>query len=440
MTTWREISERVGVGVLVLGAIVLALAVAYLVPTQPMLALGLAAVVLVGVAALVQPVTLPLLAMPLIVVVARVGGEGFDLTVSDAMLALAFWPAVLMSPRPFSSDLRRLLWLNALYQATTLFTVLANPFTANTVEWFHAWLLVSGALMVGWAVGAGGHARLGLSLFLAACVALAIPTIVQGVLQVAAGDFRAVYPRWPWQMHKNFIGTLLGFAAVLVYAQPSWLRWSTRNSMFVFWIFAAAIALSQSRQALIALAVAILVVSLRRHSERRTSILVMLSLAPAAFGVLTLVRDQFRSGNEHNSVFQRLEWYRESSQVFLERPLLGWGLRFWRTADAPIKYEPPHVGLEVATTTGVVGLIGFLVMITGILVVLWRLDPAFGTVAFAAVLSRVVQGQFDLFWISVSVSVPFLIAGVCLGAAHVDARASKAATVGPQERRLVGAG
>src|SRR5690606_22799085 len=116
----------------------------------------------------------------------RVGGGGLDLTISDAVLALAFWPAVLLSPRPFSKELRALLWLNAVYQAMTLFTVVANPFLANTVEWFHAWLLVSGALVVGWAVGATGHARLGLTLFLLACLALAVPTIVQGALQVAS--------------------------------------------------------------------------------------------------------------------------------------------------------------------------------------------------------------------------------------------------------------
>ena len=32
-------------------------------------------------------------------------------------------------------------------------------------------------------------------------------------------------------------------------------------------------------------------------------------------------------------------------------------------------------------------------------------------------LSRFVQSQFDLFWTAVQVSVPFVIAGICLGAA-----------------------
>ena len=32
------------------------------------------------------------------------------------------------------------------------------------------------------------------------------------------------------------------------------------------------------------------------------------------------------------------------------------------------------------------------------------------------ILSRLVQGQLDLFWVAVQTSVPFLIVGICLGA------------------------
>src|SRR5690606_25516541 len=119
-------------------------------------------------ATIAQPALLPLLAMPLLVVVVRVGGGGVDLTLSDFVLGLVFWPAVLLSPKPFSPELRRLLWLNVIYQAATLLTVVANPYLANAVEWFHAWLLISGALIVGWAVGRSGYAKSGLTLFLLA--------------------------------------------------------------------------------------------------------------------------------------------------------------------------------------------------------------------------------------------------------------------------------
>ncbi len=422
---WRDLVERVGTGVLAVLAVVLALGVAWRVPEQPLVALAIAVVILVGVAALVQPVTLPMLAMPLIVVVARVGGGGVDLTLSDAVLGLAFWPAVLMAPRPFSRELRSLLWLNAVYQLLTLFTLIANPFLANTVEWFHAWLLVSGALLVGWAVGASGHARLGISLFLVACLLLAVPTIVQGLMQYASGNFGAVYPRWPWPMHKNFIGNLMGIAAVVVYARPSWVGWGKRWAVPALLLFIGALAVSQSRQALAGLAVGLVIVSLRRHDERRRATVALAALVPIGYVILTMVRDQIASGNEHNSWFQRIEWYVDSFRIWLASPWFGHGLRYWTRSGAPGQFQPPNAFLEVMASAGLVGLAGFVVLWVGAAVVLFRMDAAFGTLALALALSRLAQSQLDLFWVSISVSAPLLLVGVCLGQAAFAGRDSE---------------
>ena len=52
----------------------------------------------------------------------------------------------------------------------------------------------------------------------------------------------------------------------------------------------------------------------------------------------------------------------------------------------------------------------------GTLTTLAKLDPRYGTLAVAILFNRFVQGQFDIFWVSVAVSLPFLVAGVCLGA------------------------
>lgn len=426
--TWRDLATRAGIAILVGVALLVTLAVAWLVPDQPMVAVGLAGALMVGVLALVNPVVLPLLAMPLIVVVQRVGGGAIDLTASDAILALAFWPAVVLGPRPLSPELRRLLWLNAVYQGLTLFTLLANPFLANTVEWFHAWLLVSGALVVGWAVGASGHGRLGMSLFLLACLALAVPAILQGLLQYATGDFGAVYPRWPWPMHKNFIGTLLVPAALVFYARPRWLGWSNRWAMIGLLTAAAAIGASQSRQALVGLAAGLLVISLRSHAERRRAAIAIGALVPIGYVTLTMVRDQIASGNVHNSWFQRLAWYTDSFAIWTESPWVGHGLRYWTQPDAPGGFQPPNALLEVAASAGLVGLLGFVVWWGGLLVVLYRLDPLYGTLALALAVSRIVTAQFDLFWVSIAVSVPFLLVGVLLGEAHRQASPLRSAT------------
>ncbi len=63
--------------------------------------------------------------------------------------------------------MRTLVWFGVIYEASTFFTLVANPYTANVVEWVHAGLLTVGALVVGWSIGREGHARLGLTLLAA---------------------------------------------------------------------------------------------------------------------------------------------------------------------------------------------------------------------------------------------------------------------------------
>ncbi len=387
------------------------------------LAFALAGLIVGAVLTSSVPLAIALIAMPAMLVVQRVGVGGADLSVSDFALAAAFGSALLLGRRPYSKPLRALLWLNLFYQFTTLFTVIVNPYVANTVEWVHAWLLVSGALIVGWAIGAAGQARLALSLLVGTACVIAGITVVQGAFQYASGDFSAVYLTWPYDMHKNFVGTALAFAAIVVYVIPDWVGWGKGWARLAFGLLIVAIFLSQSRQALISLVVAIVVVVLRRHHSGRSRWVLLLTI-PAGVLVYTMVSDQIASQNEYNSVFQRINWFREVFALWRESPVFGHGLRYWYT-DTTAKFQPPQAELEVLASAGVVGLIGFIVMWIGILVVLWRVDPRFGTLALAVVLSRIVQGQFDLFWIAVQVSVPFLIAGICLGAmarAHDEKR------------------
>ena len=167
-----------------------------------------------------KPMAIALMAMPALFIVERVGLGGLELSVSDVVLAAAFGTAVLLGTRPYSRPMRQLLWLNLFYQFATLFTVIVNPYIENTVEWFHAWLLVSGSLVVGWALGRAGYARLALLLIVGTSCVIAVGTLLTGLLQYASGNFSAVYPAIPLPMHKNFAGTAMAFAAVVAYVNP----------------------------------------------------------------------------------------------------------------------------------------------------------------------------------------------------------------------------
>lgn len=361
-----------------------------------------------------KPMAIALMAMPALFIVERVALGGLGLSVSDVALAAAFGTAVLLGTRPYSRALRQLLWLNFFYQFTTLFTVIVNPYAANTVEWFHAWLLVSGALVVGWALGRGGYARIALLLIVGTACVIAVGTLITGILQYASGDFGPVYPLVPLPIHKNLAGTAMAFAAVVAYANPDWMAWRKNGASAAFWLLILAILMTQSRQAIVGLIFAIVLIASRRGASGRSR-LVLLLVIPGIWLVAVMVIEQVESQNQYNSVFQRLQWFREVYALWKLSPVFGHGLRYWYT-DTTAAFQPPQAELEVLASAGLVGLLGFVAMWIGIIFVLWHVDPRFGTLALAVTLSRLVQGQFDLFWVAAQVSIPFVIAGICLGA------------------------
>lgn len=366
-----------------------------------------------------EPMAIALMAMPVLFIADRLGLGGSGLSASDVALAAAFGTALLLGDRPYSRPLRTMLVLNLVYQFATVFTVIIHPYTANTVEWFHAWLLISGALVVGWSVARRGYARLALNLMVGAALVIAAGTLGTGLLQYTHGNFGEVYPAWPFAMHKNFAGTLMAFMALTVFVNPDWARWTRSLRAPVFWVLICAIVMTQSRQAIIGLVVAIIFVVLRR-GVHGTSRLALLLFIPAAWLITTTVIDQVESQNKFNSFFQRVDWARAVYAFWKQSPVFGHGLRYWYT-DVAVSFQPPQAELEVAASAGALGVIGFAAMWLGFFVVLWRVDPRFGTLAIAVIGSRIVQAQFDLFWVAAQVSIPFVIAGICLGAEALDA-------------------
>ncbi|MEL7976733.1 O-antigen ligase family protein [Isoptericola sp. F-RaC21] len=388
---------------------------------DPTWGLGAAALVLtLGLVACSPSATIAFV-MPALTLVPRVGAAGVDLSISDFALAAAFGIALVLGRRPFSRPVRSILWLTAVYQAATLFTVVANPYAANTVEWFHAWLLVGGAVVVGWAAARDGHGRLATNLLVAPMVVVAVAAIVKGAPGMLAGAPSPVYLDAPFSLHKNALGDILAFGATIAYARPRWLGWNRPVAIGLFLLFAAGIAAAQSRQAMVGLAVAVLVLILRPEPGRHRSRLPLLGIPVAVWYVWQTVAEQLASGNTFNSTYQRLTWFEQSLAVWNSNEWFGVGLRWWTAGRTEFEFQPPNAELEVLSSAGTVGLLGFLVMMIGVLVVAWRVDPRYGTLAVAVVANRMVQGQLDLFWVAVQTSLPFVIVGLCLGAQAHDA-------------------
>ena len=428
-TAWqiREWAVRVVGVVTAVGVVVVA---GLMVPRQPILAVAIASGALALGLTLLDPIAIPTLAVPALVVVNRFGAAGLNMSLSDVVLAAAFVPAVLLCHRPVSRELATIVGLNGVYQFTTLLTVIVNPYAANLIEWVHAWLLVSGALFVGWAVGRGGRGPLAIKLLLAACAVIGIGTLATALPEYARGHFGPVYPTWPFPMHKNFAGPMLALAAVLVYLRPAWFGWRTHRSGWLLAFFLVTAAITQSRQAMLGLVVVFFLVVVRRRVDRRRSRLVLIVVATVIGTVGIMVQDQLQSGNRFNSTLQRLNWFAESIQVWLTDPWLGVGLRWWYTDRFATLFQPPNAELEVLTSAGVIGLLAFLALFGGSMLVLRRMDPAYGLLPLMVLVCRLAQAQFDLFWVTVLGSVPWLIVGFALGVAarHEDEAAAQRRT------------
>lgn len=421
----RSLVARAVVVVVVLG---LLLFVGRYAPLHPMVSLGIACIVLfVGLVA-IDLTLVPALALPFMLIGIRVG-SGSGLTISDAVLAVASLPALLYVSGGVSRLMRQAMWLGVLYQVSALFTVLNNPYQADIVEWFHVVVLVLGALIAGWTIGRSGRARLAVNLAIAIIGIIAVGALVSAARQYAGGDFTSVYPSLPYPMHKNAAGSILALGALMLYVRPPWMEWTRRWSLAGFWLFAAALATTQSRQAIIGLTVALGILVLRRTTVRRRSKAILLMLVPAATAVSVMVRDQVESGNEFNSFFQRIDWFGTALDVWRTDPWFGVGMRWWYTDRFPVQFQPPNAILETLTSNGVVGLAAFLALLIGTLVIAHRLDPAYGVLAQLVLIQRLVSSQFDLFWVSIQVSLPFAVLGLCLGVAarHEDVEQTPAA-------------
>jgi hypothetical protein len=230
----------------------------------------------------------------------------------------------------------------------------------------------------------------------------------------------------------------MAFAALVAYVHPAWISWSMNSARLVFWLLRVATVMTQSRQALIGLIFAIVLVAMRRGSGGHSRF-VLLLVIPGIWLVVAMVIEQIESQNKFNSVFQRVEWAREVYALWKLSPIFGHGLRYWY-GDTTAPFQPPQAEIEMLASAGIVGLIGFVVMWIGIVLVLWHVDPKYGTLALAVTLSRLVQAQFDLFWVAAQVSIPFVIAGICLGAkawadAHAAPSVAAAALSGATPRR-----
>jgi hypothetical protein len=370
---------------------------------------------------------IPILATPATLLVVRAGG-GSGLSASDLVLFLATACALTVFQLREAPEIRKLLWVLCFYQATTVLAVVDNPYRANIIEWIHEAFLVGGSLIVGWVVGRAGRARPAVAVFLLGSCFIGL----WACLQTATHHFQPAY--LPGGMQKNYIGDMLCFAVILAYARPAWCRFRTlRWPRAAIVICLLGILSAQSKQAMISCAVAIVFMAIRDRGLGRRSRVLLLSLVPIMVIAYETVSHEFVSNNRFNSVHQRQTWFKLSVQVWHTSPVVGVGFRWWYTNRFSADFQPPNGVFEMLTSAGVIGLVGFIVLTFGALVILWQVPRPLGTLAVAVLVARFIQGELDIFWVGAEGSIPWLISGLVLGVAALQrsVRPSRTAETDP---------
>jgi polysaccharide biosynthesis protein PslJ len=378
--------------------------------------LAAAAILLVGMLS-VSPLVLPVIAFPSILLLARVG-SGTGLSISDAVLFFATICALLELRTRESPELRAMLWLVVAYQAAILPAVVRNHYRASVIEWWHEVFLVAGALVVGWVVGRRGRAPLAIGCFVGLCSVLGVAAAASAPLNHFAPVYLDLGPLFSY--HKNALGDLLAIASIVAYARPEWLRWSPKTSNIAVVCCLLGLLATQSKQGIVSAAVGIAVIVVRGRLTGRRSRVIILAMIPMLAFAYVVASDQLHSNNQFNAVHTRFSAYTASLDVWHLSQWFGVGFRWWYRPQFSDLIQPPNAEIEMITSAGIIGLIGFVVTSLIALRLLWRMDPRYGTVGFAVVAARLAQGQLDLFWVASQSSIPWLIVGAALGAQALD--------------------
>ncbi len=372
--------------------------------------LALGAFVLVLGIFVADPVLLAVIVLPGSLLVQRVGGSSTNLSAADLLVFLGGMVSLLHVHWKDAGFLKQFLQGIVWYQAVLLLVVLDSPNRYDILEWFHRLSYVGGSVLVGWVVAAEGRARQSFRLYLAGSAVLAVFTMVHAVTMHFQPAQWGVY-------QKNTIGSILWVAILIAQINPSWSAIAKAEARLVKYLCVGGLLASQSRQSLILLVLAIGAAVMLNPEVRRRSRLILLGGVPLAVILYESFSFAARHNPQFNSVSIRFGQIGAAIHVWHLSPILGEGMRFYNLPQFVSVTAPPNVFVDNLASTGIVGSLAFLYLVYITMRTLFRLPASIGTLGVVVLLGHYIGGLFDTFWIGASTIAPFVVAGICLGAA-----------------------
>jgi O-antigen ligase len=236
---------------------------------------------------------------------------------------------------------------------------------------------------------------------------------------VATGVLGALWPTHVIEIQKNPMGQMIANAILLIVAVPA-----LRRFRFTLPVFVVSLLLTESRGAIVAAMVGVVVIAFM-HGGRSPRIIVARLVPTIALGVLALVLIVPTSVQERITTFSasaqnpgattikfRQQTWQRAEELIAAHPWTGVGVgNVFVENGRPI--DPQNIALLEAAEGGYVFAISFFVLVFGIAVALWRLRRVELAIAGAAVLlATVAHGLVDVYWVRGTPVLGWLLIGM----------------------------
>ena len=409
--TGSHLSRTIGWFLLVAA---LALATGVALAGSPVAGLGIGVVTLAVGLYLVDPFIFVVIVFPGAIILERIGGSSGNLSVADFLAFIGCMVSLFYVRWRDATNLRRFLVGIVWYQLVLVIVVLAHPFSANIIEWFHRFSDLAGSVLVGWVAAYYGRARLSVLIYFWAALVLSWAaverTLTTGLQPAQWGTYQ-----------KNGIGAVLSVAMVLAVVNPDWLQLSKRQVRIFRWSFALGLIASQSRQSVIIVFVMLGLVATLDPAARKWLKYMFLALIPAAGVLYYSFATAAKTNPQFNSVSTRVDQINAAMHVWHLSPVIGMGLHYNRLPQFSFISDAPNVVVDNLSSTGLVGSVGYVLLMVVTLWALYRLPRKYGALGFALLAGRYVDGLFDIFWVGASLIPTFVLSGMMLGFSDRDA-------------------
>jgi O-antigen ligase len=349
-------------------------------------------------------------ALPMSYAIWRVGPDSLNMSEADASLVVATLIALPYVPWR-DRRLQRVLFAVLAYELLILAPVLAHPTGRALFEYGHRAVLIAGPIFVGAALVNLNALRLALRTFLFGSCLISVAAIAD-TLSNGFG------PAYPFGFQKNAVGNVLAVAVLVFVIGARLLELPPTIVIGGAATVSLGLLAVQSRGSLLSVVVCFALWTLRGRTKRPGSAVAIVLLVVAFAGTVSLINDREvrhlrvdPAAAQFSPEASRVADYDAALAVWRQHPLWGAGLRYFNEGG---QGEAHNLVINALAESGLFGVAALAVLWIGAFAAIARLRGTVATLARLALLTRVLSGLVDIFWVGGRMTVPFVLVGAAI--------------------------